>query len=278
MAWVYLISRTALLQGEENVMGISDPAIAVSISNDAITIVVDGYEIVSVYSISNIGKKEDMNCGECNIAEGKYRLKARMNLFKGREDNMTTISAPTTAAVNSINPIHIQFGTLDFEFKIENENNMVPVAPCPIKIEARNFVKRDDGHIMTKPRTALLQGGEDDELMAPQIIPTCNQIQRAEKYYKEYDKLGCDLIEMWRRSASTERGLQTRPNYQIYMGESADKSNSEFSSSPVWNPGVGHMKADAQVVYDIQLGRSWTRWKYKDISFPMGHVSYATKI
>jgi hypothetical protein len=35
---------------------------------------------------------------------------------------------------------------------------MVPVAPCQIKIEARNFIKGDDGHIMTKPRTALLQG------------------------------------------------------------------------------------------------------------------------
>jgi hypothetical protein len=43
---------------------------------------------------------------------------------------------------------------------------MVPVAPCQIKIEGRNFVKGDDGHIMTKPRMALLQGGEDDELMA----------------------------------------------------------------------------------------------------------------
>jgi hypothetical protein len=45
-------------------------------------------------------------------------------------------------------------------------NNMVPVAPCQIKIEGRYFVKGDDGHIMTKPRMALLQGGEDDELMA----------------------------------------------------------------------------------------------------------------
>jgi hypothetical protein len=44
---------------------------------------------------------------------------------------------------------------------------MVPVAPCQIKIEGRNFVKGDDGCIMTKSRTTLLQGGEDGELMAP---------------------------------------------------------------------------------------------------------------
>jgi hypothetical protein len=73
-----------------------------------------------------------MNYGECRIVEGKDRLKARM--FKEWEDNMTNISALTTVAENSINPIHIQFGTLDFELKIEDENNMVLIAPCPIKI------------------------------------------------------------------------------------------------------------------------------------------------
>jgi hypothetical protein len=30
---------------------------------------------------------------------------------------------------------------------------------CQIKIEGRNFIKGDDGYIMTKPRTTLLQGG-----------------------------------------------------------------------------------------------------------------------
>jgi hypothetical protein len=74
---------------------------------------------------------------------------------------MMTISAPTaTIVVNSINPIQIQFGTLCFGVKIQDdENNMVPVAPCQIKIEGRNFVKGDDGHIMTELRMALLQGG-----------------------------------------------------------------------------------------------------------------------
>jgi hypothetical protein len=76
--------------------------------------------------------------------------KTRTVLLKGGEDLMTTISAPTTIAVNSINPIQIQFGTLCFGVKIEDdENNMVPVAPRQIKIEGRNFFMGDDGHIMT---------------------------------------------------------------------------------------------------------------------------------
>jgi hypothetical protein len=105
--------------------------------------------------------------------------------------------------MNSINPIQIQFGTLCFGVKIEDdENNMVPVAPFQIKIEGRNFIEGYDGYIMTKPRTTLLQGGENDELMAPQNISASNQMQWTRKYYKKYDKLGCDLMDMWRRPAS----------------------------------------------------------------------------
>jgi hypothetical protein len=104
--------------------------------------------------------------------------KPRTVLLKGGEDIMTTISAPTTTVVvNSINPIQIQFGTLCFGVKIEDdENNMGPVAPCQIKIEGRNFVKGDDSYIMTKSRMALLQGGENDELMVPQNISASNQM------------------------------------------------------------------------------------------------------
>jgi hypothetical protein len=43
---------------------------------------------------------------------------------------MMIISTPTTVVVNPINPIRIQFRTLDFELMIEDENNMVPVASC----------------------------------------------------------------------------------------------------------------------------------------------------
>jgi hypothetical protein len=86
---------------------------------------------------------------------------------------------------------------------------------------------------MTKPRMALLQGGENDEHMVAQNILASNQMQRARKYYKEYDKLGCDLMYMWRRPASTGRGLKTCPNCRIHLEESAHKSNSEFNSSPI---------------------------------------------
>jgi hypothetical protein len=84
---------------------------------------------------------------------------------------------------------------------------------------------------MTKPKMALLQEGEDDDLMAPENILASNQMQRARQYYNGYDKLGCDLMDMWRRPASTGRGLQTCPNCQIYMGELAHKSNSESRRS-----------------------------------------------
>jgi hypothetical protein len=174
-------------------------------------------------------------------------------LFKGGKDIMMTILAPTAVTMNSINPMRIQFGRLCFGVKIEDdENYMVPVAPCQIKIKGRNFVKEDDGHVMTKPRTALLQGGEDDELMAPQNISACNQMQWTRKCYKEYEKLGCDLMDMWRRPDSTERGLQTCPNCRIYMGESAHKSNSEFNSSPIKNSREVDFETDAQITYDIQ--------------------------
>jgi hypothetical protein len=83
---------------------------------------------------------------------------------------------------------------------------------------------------------------------------------------------------MWRRLGSTERGLQTCPNYQIYMGESAHKSNLEFNSSPIQNLGEVDIKTEAQDAYDIQSGHSWTHWKDKEIIFPMEPISYTTKI
>jgi hypothetical protein len=93
--------RTALLQGEENNV-----------------------------TISNTTDEPPMKEGPRIIS------KHRTVLLKGREDIMTTISAPTTVAMNSINPIQIQFGTLCFGVNIDDdENNMIPVAPCQIKIE-----------------------------------------------------------------------------------------------------------------------------------------------
>jgi hypothetical protein len=118
-----------------------------------------------------------MNYDEPRMTVKNNGSKLSTTLFEGGEDNMA-ISARTIVVVNSINLIHIQFETLYFELKIEDENNMVLVAPCPIKIEGRNFVKGDDGNIMTKPRMALLQGmgrGEDDEFMT-QIISASNQM------------------------------------------------------------------------------------------------------
>jgi hypothetical protein len=83
---------------------------------------------------------------------------------------------------------------------------------------------------------------------------------------------------MWRRPASTRGGLQTSLNCQIYMEESAHKSNSEFNSRPIRNPGEVNLKTDAQVAYNIQSGHSWTRSKDKEIIFPTALVTCTTKI
>jgi hypothetical protein len=56
------------------------------------------------------------------------------------------------------------------------------------------------------------------------------------------------------------------------------KSSSNYSSGPTQNLGAIHFKTDAQVAYDIQLGRSWTLWKDKKHIFPMELVTYPTKI
>jgi hypothetical protein len=77
-----------------------------------------------------------------------------------------------------------------------------------------------------KLRTALIQGRENGEPMAPNLVAyiecqeKCSDSKSVAgnlsqypiqfgtfsfdgKYYKEYDKIGCELMEMWRRSAST---------------------------------------------------------------------------
>jgi hypothetical protein len=84
-------------------------------------------------------------------------------------------------------------------------------------------------------------------------------MQRVKKYYKESDKLGCDLMDMCRRPVSIGIGLQTHSNCQNYMGELAHMSNLKFSLSSVWNLGASHIKTDVQIAYDIQSWCSWTR-------------------
>jgi hypothetical protein len=77
----------------------------------------------------------------------------------------------------------------------------------------------------SKPRMALTQRRENDEPMTPNLVESIECQEKcsdsgsaagnlsqypihfsnfffAGKYYKEYDKLGCELMEMWRRLAS----------------------------------------------------------------------------
>jgi hypothetical protein len=53
---------------------------------------------------------------------------------------------------------------------------------------------------------------------------------------------------------------------------------SKSSSGPTQNPEAVHLKTDAQVIYDIQLGHSLTLWKDKELIYPTRPVSYPTKI
>jgi hypothetical protein len=53
---------------------------------------------------------------------------------------------------------------------------------------------------------------------------------------------------------------------------------SKSSSGPTENLKAVHLKTYAQVAYDIQLGRSWTLWKDKELIVPTGLVTHTNKI
>jgi hypothetical protein len=99
---------------------------------------------VRFHFVSNIAMQEDMNCGELVMAAKNNRSKLSTTVLEGREDKMA-IPAPTTSASKSINPIHIQFGTFDFDLEREDEINMVSIVSCLIKIKGINFTKSMDG-------------------------------------------------------------------------------------------------------------------------------------
>jgi hypothetical protein len=46
----------------------------------------------------------------------------------------------------------------------------------------------------------------------------------------------------------------------------------KFNIQSPTHPGAVHIKTDAQVACDDQLGHSWTPWKGKEIKFTMGLV------
>jgi hypothetical protein len=52
------------------------------------------------------------------------------------------------------------------------------------------------------------------------------------------------------------------------IGFEQNVSNNFNIQSPI-GPGAIHIKIDAQVTYDTQLGHFWTPWKVKEITFPM---------
>jgi hypothetical protein len=89
------------------------------------------------------------------------------------------------------------------------------------------------------------------------------------------------VVSLWRCGEDQlAQGEGSKP-FQIaqFTWESQPhKSNSGFNSSPICNLGEVDLKADSQVAYNVQSGHSWTCWKDKEIIFPMGLVSYTSKI
>jgi hypothetical protein len=173
---------------------------------------------------------------------------------------MMTISAPaTTVDVKSINRIQIQFGTLCFGVKIEDdENNMVPVAPCQIKIEGRNFVKGDDGHIMTKLRMALLQGGR---IMSSWLLKIFQQAIRSNVPENIIKNMTNWVVISW--ICGKDQLARGEGSKVVQIAEFTWGSH---PTSPIRNsirvqygiPVEAYLKTDAHVAYDIQSWHSWT--------------------
>jgi hypothetical protein len=82
--------------------------------------------------------------------------------------------------------------------------------------------------------------------------------------------IGCIRNQIWTFYICTEKGPDKLSNdtgpRSNTNGIRPDCENNVNIPSPTC-PGVVHIKTDAQVAYDIQLGCSWTPWKGKEKTF-----------
>jgi hypothetical protein len=164
--------------------------------------------------------------------------------------------------------------------------------------------------ISAKLRTALIQGRENNEPTDHQVHSTMyvedsNKILVAKSKKKisagtnlcnnenKTDVMSCIRIvsillkikeprdHVWVPQGFPKGWI---PSFQVLYGLSPPDNEISWygkfksSSGPTQNPGVVHIKTDAQVIYDIKLGLSWTLWKDKEIIFSMRLVPYPTKI
>ena len=83
----------------------------------------------------------------------------------------------------------------------EAEINNKHVMSCPIKFQGVNLMKRKGSDIMSKPRTALFQGGEDDEPMTPQTNSASKHGSQDKQSNQAQAKLGHDLKDVFRELA-----------------------------------------------------------------------------
>jgi hypothetical protein len=195
--------------------------------------------------------------------------KPRMALFQGEENDVVVsgLKIPATSfetTCKDSNDCTMKVGSIDVILNENNGNILSDVLLRTYMFVGGKFKadhqttaavhKRKLINTLSKPRTALIQGTVDDEPKATNIVSSIecqekyNDLRSVagnlsqypiqfgtfsidRKYYKEYEKLDCELMEMRRRPASIGGGLQTCPNCRIYMGELAHKSNSEFRRS-----------------------------------------------
>ncbi len=160
------------------------------------------------------------------IIPSKEITKVGIVLFKGGKENVA-ISAPKTTAGNLSQSLKIQFGSFSIDLNKEDEINKKHVMPCPIKFKGVNLMKRKGSDIMSKPRTALFQGGEDDESMTPQTISASKHGSRDKQSNQAQAKLGHDLKDVFRESAKMWRGIPTHQYCPIRVGTQP--------KSPIWN-------------------------------------------
>src|SRR6266540_6265427 len=91
------------------------------------------------------------------------------------------------------------------------------------------------------------------ESMTPQTISVSKHGSRDKQSNQAQAKLCHDLKDVFRESVKMWRGIPTHPYYPIRVGDTAKKSDSELSSSPIRNPEAARLKLEAQVTYGLRF-------------------------
>ena len=111
--------------------------------------------------------------------------------------------------------------------------------------------------------------------MTPQTNSASNHGSRDKPSNQAQAKLDHDLKDVFRESVKMWRRIPTHPYFPNRVGDSAKKSNSELSSSPIQNPKAARLKLEAQVTYGLCFGCLNTHWKDNSEIFPTDPEPYS---